>query len=686
MILDNQVLDTRQVGIQGSYVFKVQTSAKMMKLLSDSLYSDKISAVIRELSANASDSHVAAGCPQKPFDVTLPTYSKLEFRIRDYGTGLSLKDLTELYTTYGDSNRNESNEYTGAMGIGSKSPFAYTDSFTVISYHKGNKYVCIVAKDSAGIPTLNIMEGVAAEEEDGMDISFIVKSCDTSQFLAKAKKIYQYFTTKPNIIGYSDFKYDKKEVIFSGKDWKIYNINDSKSYAIMGNIGYPIDGSHFTTGYNVTTYSKILSLGVELSFNIGDIDIDISREGLQYNPSTLQAVKARLQTIYDELSIIINDKFKACKSLWEARCQYRELCATSFYNLTTILPPKWNNISITDSIRLDSYNYHFKYSYIQYNNKFTTRKDRLNFTASKDIKFCLNDVETGVYALLEHHYPDNKVYILHHTGAEDALDKDLKEVCKEIGIPKEEIIIASSLPKVKRDKIIRGPIKQYRFLYNTGYSRNQSVLWHGVTVDLDSGGYYVELLSSFDIQNGDNVITSSYLNNILHFAESVKIYSPTKDVIYGFRPTQVKKIKNDPSWVNFLDEIRNRFSKLLITSQTNITILKEKSEVSALSHNYLYNYLLDQTHNIPHNSICKEFIENYGRVKNHYGAQGTIDNLSQLAQELKIDMPKIKSFNFPEKEKILKTRYPIIQLLDQYKCTEKNVRLLVEYINMVEKS
>ena len=47
--------------ISDSSAFTIRTSAKAFKVLSDNLYSDKITAVIRELSCNAYDSHVQAG-------------------------------------------------------------------------------------------------------------------------------------------------------------------------------------------------------------------------------------------------------------------------------------------------------------------------------------------------------------------------------------------------------------------------------------------------------------------------------------------------------------------------------------------------------------------------------------------------------------------------------------------------
>ena len=52
--------------------FRIRNSAKAFNILSSGLYANKIRAIVRELSCNAVDSHMAAGCADTPFDVHLP--------------------------------------------------------------------------------------------------------------------------------------------------------------------------------------------------------------------------------------------------------------------------------------------------------------------------------------------------------------------------------------------------------------------------------------------------------------------------------------------------------------------------------------------------------------------------------------------------------------------------------------
>lgn len=110
--------------------FKMKRSAKAFSILSSGIYANKIRAIIRELSCNAYDSHVEAGKKDVPFEVHLPTHFEPYFYVRDYGTGLTHQQVFDVYTTYFESTKTDSNDYIGALGLGSKSPFSYTENFT----------------------------------------------------------------------------------------------------------------------------------------------------------------------------------------------------------------------------------------------------------------------------------------------------------------------------------------------------------------------------------------------------------------------------------------------------------------------------------------------------------------------------------------------------------------------------
>jgi hypothetical protein len=369
MKLADRTVEIHSSGVQSANQFSIAQTSKMFKILSDSLYSDKVMAVIRELSTNAYDAHIAAG-NKNPFKVTLPTQANPSFTVRDYGTGLSQEDMEELYTTYGASNKNASNDFVGCLGLGSKSPFAYTKSFTTISYYNGQKLTYIAAMDENGVPSLNLVSIKNTKEPNGLEINFAVKQNDFWEFTQKSKRIYHYFRLKPIIEGgtcqsINDGSFSHNNIVIEGKGWKIgrlatdntkypssHNSAGSGIVAIMGNIAYPVDSNKIVgeekpdqpdhiQAWNrafrkadvdnwKNLVREILNQGLylEVQFDIGELEMDVSREGLQYTKQVIKVLRDRTQDIYLQLKQDMSDKLADAKSLVEAY--------TTYYNLSDI--------------------------------------------------------------------------------------------------------------------------------------------------------------------------------------------------------------------------------------------------------------------------------------------------------------------------------------------------------------
>jgi len=365
MKLADRTVEVHSAGINSSNQFTIAQTSKMFKILSDSLYSDKVMAVIRELATNAYDSHISAG-NKNPFKVTLPTAANPNFSVRDYGTGLSQKDMEHLYTTYGASNKNDSNDFVGCLGLGSKSPFAYTKSFTTTSYFNGTQYTYIAAIDDAGVPTLNLIHSTDTKEPNGLEISFAVKQYDFQEFSQKAIRVFHYFKMKPIIEGgvHWDFtkEYSQRNVVIDGDGWRVCRLNNdnmkfpsnyyriqSGVVALMGNIAYPVEVSHLIgeekaeTPDHIAKWNRAFNkadiaswkafvgeiigqgLYLELDFGIGELEMDVSREGLQYTKSVVKTLREKTQDIFVELKKNFSDKIATAKTKIEAIQTYYQM-------------------------------------------------------------------------------------------------------------------------------------------------------------------------------------------------------------------------------------------------------------------------------------------------------------------------------------------------------------------------
>ena len=328
----NQAPESQAIvsNVQSTGNFALKASSKAFQILSSSLYANKIKAIIRELSCNAVDSHVAAGKQDVPFTVHLPNSIESWFSIRDYGTGLSKEQVLNLYVTYFDSTKSESNDFIGAMGLGSKSPFSYTDNYSVTAIKDGVKGLYTAYIDDAGMPAIALMTECETDEPSGVEVKFSVNnSNDFYRFEREAISVYTYFDLKPEIIG--------RNVVISNREYSHENIipgvhlTGNYSRAVMGNIAYPIDIPNSSEVLS-QELQHILSCGVEMHFPIGALDFQASREGLSYIPLTVNAIRDKLQEVSDALKVIIKEEVEKCNSLWAKKCKLTELRSKNLFS------------------------------------------------------------------------------------------------------------------------------------------------------------------------------------------------------------------------------------------------------------------------------------------------------------------------------------------------------------------
>jgi hypothetical protein len=295
-----KLLDTpnqiEQIGnITGTSSFKMKSSRKAFQILSD-LYSDKPLAIVRELGCNANDSMVAAGKKDRPFHIHLPNSLEPWITIQDFGTGISHQNIYDIYSTYFESTKTNTNEQIGCLGLGSKSPFCYTDNFSVTSIHEGVKriYNAYFAQD--GNPTIALMSQDNTDEENGVAVQIPVKEKDFSTFIVAVLKAFRFFDVKPSISG-GTIEWSDEKPTFSGEDWMFLDSsNQWEAFAIMGGVTYPID--HYKVA---DKYNNIVRKGVVLKFQMGELDFAPSREHLSYDDATIKAINDKLEKVLTEI-------------------------------------------------------------------------------------------------------------------------------------------------------------------------------------------------------------------------------------------------------------------------------------------------------------------------------------------------------------------------------------------------
>jgi hypothetical protein len=322
-------------GIAHVSEFKIRNSAKAFGILSSGLYANKIRAIIRELSCNAVDSHVAAGRPDTVFDVHLPTMLAPYFAIRDYGTGLSHDQVCNIYTTYFESTKADSNDFIGALGLGSKSPFSYTDNFTVTAIQNGHRGIYSAFINDTGVPSVALMGQDETDEADGVEVRFAVEDrYDFSKFVEESQSVFKHFRVQPNFTGarcqVDAVEYRRKDIVpgVHERAGRGYG-HDSCNRAIMGHIEYPIDIPKAQLGKDLESLSD---MRLDIYFNIGDIEFQASREGLQYTPTTIAAIRKKYTEIARVIDQIVFDEADAIDNMWKRRDYLVDKARSTLWN------------------------------------------------------------------------------------------------------------------------------------------------------------------------------------------------------------------------------------------------------------------------------------------------------------------------------------------------------------------
>lgn len=289
---------------------KIKSSAKMFEILSAGIYSDKVTAVIREYICNAYDAHVSVGKQHIPFTVKLPSQLDPTFSVTDEGTGIDPNLIGEIFWTYGESSKTNDDKMIGALGLGSKSAFAYTkSSFVVKNRYQGTEYTYLCFINETGEPEGSLVGSEVSDISSGITIEFAVRPDDNYAFKHRFEKIYKYWSNvKPIILGIDveDLDLSEPDRIIEGQDWYLENAKNKESIAIMGNVAYPISLSSIP---NLPANLKIIAENpFVIKFPMGSLEFSASRESLSYTNFTCDNLIKRLTEIKDDLSNSFIDK------------------------------------------------------------------------------------------------------------------------------------------------------------------------------------------------------------------------------------------------------------------------------------------------------------------------------------------------------------------------------------------
>ena len=702
--------------------FRIRNSAKAFNILSSGLYANKIRAVIRELSCNAIDAHVAAGKKDTPFEVHLPNSLEPWFSVRDFGIGLNHDQVTNIYTTYFESTKTNSNDFVGGLGLGSKSPFSYTDNFTVTAIKDGRKGIYTAFINDAGVPSIALMTEEQSTEPNGVEVKFSVNErYDFEKFRQEARQVFKYFDNHPTVLGYQEYKRDERK--YETKDIipGVHSYTDGaymhNSIAIMGNIPYPIQVPNASLALG-TDLNELLKCGLELNFDIGELDFQASREGLSYIAPTIAAIKSKLQALQAQLAVHIATEADKIKCEWaRSRFLYAKKrshlwsSGVTKYVQDTKFPlfgdSNWSSsydIDMYCEDILKNYNIHIR-SFImksggsicsnnppsfEYDKNLNAQGQRIkkelwHFPVLGSTTFIKNDTKVGALERAKYHFRNEgdggeSVFVLEPFDKTKPVKYD--DFFKALhNPPDDQIMVASAL--LEKERATRGVGKAVNLMRLTGkamnsWSNNLNYTWEAIgdvaSFDKTKTYYYLPL-SGFAIKS-----KYGYASNAQALIETMQRTGlpGLKDIdLYGVRKGDMEAIEAMSNWKNVEDHIHELLSN--IPHNTIMGIVKAR----VVTYNYMkYTKRVYDAMN-PKSPIVTMF-NDFTNVKDVTVNENAIRSLlAVFAKDSKFDV-SIHIDKYAVEHSAILARYPLLKLLSPY--NDNNTLDIADYINLVEKS
>lgn len=721
--------DTRSIDRSGNMTetgFSIKATGKAFAILSSGLYSDKVAAIIRELSCNAYDSHIAAGKSDLPIEIKLPTALDPTFYVKDFGLGLSHDDVIGLYTTYFESTKADSNDFIGALGLGSKSPFSYVSTFNVESRFNGKKMMYTAFINEQSVPSITKLGEGPTDEDNGLTVSLAVKREDVDEFRTTARRAFAYFDPIPNVKGIVNFVPEQIKHTTVGSNWKIRDSSSSfyGPQVVQGVVAYPLDRSLLITQGLSENAQTVLKQNIDLFVPIGSVEVAASREALSYTKDTIANLKAFIEQIVSEYKVAIQTEFDKCESIADARDLHFHKRRTDdlFRNLIgSGTKFKFGNELIETSFKVTIPSQllkNVKVSLHRMNDRMYGKRTfstawvmgggsgadaPINFSDlcyRRDTLIVVDDLSNrhAVRAFAEKN--ENSYVLVFSATKRGKFDQaEIDPILVLLGNPSNVVYTSTvqfskPIPTTngayrakKVNEVMRWDGFKKNNLGNTRrvYSR---LTWNNETIDLNDGGVYVPI-ERFSPINSDGM--SGALDYVY---SALRTFWKDDVVIYGLNEKQVKAIDTS-KWVNAFDQ----YTSLV---KSNVAMIERAMLSSTVIAHVPYSirqaYFGSNratVNNLLNDGVFKQYldtVESYVNVeqeiKQKFGPNVSSASLIELAR---LYSPGIR----PDSEKhvdnvnklwakVLMT-YPMIKLVDLgHTPSIDSVKTMIDYVNTVQ--
>lgn len=679
MILDNITAPVQTSGGSQAAQFAIACNSKAFKVLSDTLYKNKIGSIVRELSCNAYDAHVVVGKKDVPFSIHIPDAFEPWFSVQDSGPGLSPEDIKTVFTVYFQSTKDQSNDSIGAFGLGAKTPFSYTDQFTVTSVYAGQKSIYGMYITESGIPDYKLMMQTPTDEPSGVEIKMSVKQSDYYTFRKEVENQLKYFTVKPNcnvtiLWPVVDFFIDTPAYQLSKNAGDQYGM-----YIIQGNVGYPVDVENLDSMSSVakSVLNRFRYYGLRMIFPIGQIGVTASREGVEYTKETIKNIEQMLLKIDTELSEYAKQQLKSEPSDWAraARLNSDQLLSLLSGNDAVVSAEKSGSrfhflwINVASAMRAKGIEYSSQF--LRYHRSVRVKPfymDIHRWSMAPDnvgailIKDTSNRTAMRIEQLSKT-MGNSSIYVLDIDDINQA-DQVVQIVSEALGnCPCVMKMSDIALPVSVATRAVRSSIPTHYTQKVSGCTKVSD--WNkefDALEEIEDDVIYVEV---------ENRILSNYQDEQrIYSLRDLRRFDSTIPNLIGVRKATLKKIEGKTNFIKLEDYLQKLKNKLQSCPEHAKLVRKEAKaravqQLSLSAFNFLKNADAD----------IGKFCRNLGKNQTSTASSKAV----AIHTALGLDIPEVSVKRYEEIEEKFLHKYPLLRMVNQFE--KKTHKPLLDYIN-----
>lgn len=700
MKLDIERPEIQSSGLMQEHIFGIQDMGMIFDILRNKMYSNKIMAICKEISCNARDAHREIGKGDVPIEIYLPNGWDAKLKIKDFGPGISPDRMTNIFIKYAASTKRDDNLQTGGFGLGAKTPFSYSDTFSIITIVNGIEYHYAAFIDETKVGKLSLLEQKDAEgKPSGTEIIIPVKSQDFGEFYRCIEEVTRYWdlcknSARPKIEGYKITYREMAPVTIEGNNWKLlstshYNLDVT---LVIDGIIYSLDTSSFK---KIKAWNDISGIRgtLLLPIDVGMVNLAANRESVHLDSKTETFIKNIFEEVSKDLSDKIKSKINSAKNYWEA-CEIYKNIYNTFYGYDLLYNQSiftWNNLKLSDQgIALSEE--HVK-SYAMDNNRVEKRTFwslKINNPEKEKIFYIdFNNFKEIPTSLIRKIFLQNKDIKRILIISKDTFEGSLKDYVKYIECkPLSEII---SPPKNTSKRITY-------YLFDKNKNTFSRTSQEAIKDDKNKKVYVYFKKGSFGSEKialiGKYRVPNATVHKLQEIFNDISIYGLEADVKNiskndtTFDPTSVIK-----DAISLEEYIANNILNKISLAPERIKFAQYNSRSTYMNKFYCMDKIAEK---LPKDSLINKYVE---VSKNIANTLNEFSNISTIIEILPEDLKNKFNTAFKDKsapsshfddlnaiglyEKIIKT-YPLLNYINFY--VDKSVAFTIDYILMVDEN